>query len=733
VVSSCQEDDIYGDCYDSAGNITSGAYNLGNGLYLYAYRVQSAFCYNAVWIDGGQHGVNCLLAAVHLTVPLGGNAPVASGAVTSGVYWVGTLSSAQADYSICDDYQSAFTWFNPTDVWGYLCEEVQTDPLTAATVDNQTSPTAVRFTFPGMNAADCDITCPLISDTPRSTGDPYAVTLATPVFGFISSVPPTIVNGQFASDSSGNLLPAFNMVVPTVITMVDPDPDLLVTNSGSSGSGPSVTVTTNANSLATGGRPVQAVAADGVADVLLKIPAGAVGQQFTLTLEGDQEASYSSLNEDGGFADPTIGSTNFTQSVTVTAVSVNTPQGPTPMAFALYQPPKDFPRPGNNEDPGATSRIENVEFASSSGATPGIPPALAITIIRPPVVLIHGLWGDKNDWDNFSPLYPPAAGDNRFSISRIDYNILLGSGITSTDPDYGIWESLAVSEASFNSMGFFFNAPYILQQINEGVLPDFRGGANPLGLNAAAAQVDIVAHSMGGDITRTMPQAPDYLSTQNYDRGIVHKLITIGTPHFGSPLATDLLPIQGTNPSDPNECVRTILAVGGGESSFISATTTNGVVFSGGVGDLSGNGLGGSQSPALQAMEKPGPTMPVFPIAGTMSDSNLGGVGLTPQAQFIQAFCAGEPLALALSPAGWPTLFPGATTDDSDGVVPWLSQIDGLQAAGQSQTEPGVIHSGALVDLGFGLPGEPSDGPVAHDVINMLNTPVTSTQFTQVP
>jgi pimeloyl-ACP methyl ester carboxylesterase len=53
----------------------------------------------------------------------------------------------------------------------------------------------------------------------------------------------------------------------------------------------------------------------------------------------------------------------------------------------------------------------------------------------------------------------------------------------------------------------------------------------------AASQVDIVAHSMGGLMARGFVQQPDYKSKENYMKGSIHRLITIGTPHFGGPLS----------------------------------------------------------------------------------------------------------------------------------------------------------------------------------------------------
>jgi hypothetical protein len=60
-------------------------------------------------------------------------------------------------------------------------------------------------------------------------------------------------------------------------------------------------------------------------------------------------------------------------------------------------------------------------------------------------------------------------------------------------------------------------------------------------------QADVVAHSMGGDIARTMAGLSNFTSQSNYGLGPIHKLITIGTPHLGTPLATDLIDSKWTS------------------------------------------------------------------------------------------------------------------------------------------------------------------------------------------
>jgi triacylglycerol esterase/lipase EstA (alpha/beta hydrolase family) len=56
----------------------------------------------------------------------------------------------------------------------------------------------------------------------------------------------------------------------------------------------------------------------------------------------------------------------------------------------------------------------------------------------------------------------------------------------------------------------------------------------------AARTVDVVAHSMGGLVARYYLSDSGYSENPALSINPVHKLITIGTPHSGSDLATTL-------------------------------------------------------------------------------------------------------------------------------------------------------------------------------------------------
>src|SRR5579863_6923630 len=195
------------------------------------------------------------------------------------------------------------------------------------------------------------------------------------------------------------LLLAQQAGAPPQMTLLDPVPALL--------SGP--TVTGDVNVLAAKGRPVQGVAADAVTEVVLRVPANSAGEQFTFTVINDQGQQSTSSAEDGALA--AIGSVSFTLSqLTVTAVG--TSQGP--MAFAIYGAPVDFPRP-EGQDATAKDRFITLNvLAIDTGLSSNTP----VTLLRPPLGLVHGLWGSPASWNNFTPLIT----DPRFTIGRANYS-----------------------------------------------------------------------------------------------------------------------------------------------------------------------------------------------------------------------------------------------------------------------------------------------------------------------
>ena len=480
------------------------------------------------------------------------------------------------------------------------------------------------------------------------------------------------------------------------LTVLDPVPSLL---NGAA-------VTTNVNVLASKGRVVEGTAADASSELVLRIPANSVGEQFTITVINDQGQQSTSSIEDGGLG--AIGTTGFTASqLTVTAVSTSSG----PMVFAIYGSPLDFPRP-EGQDVNASDRFISLQVLALDTK---LSSETSVTLLRPPLILIHGLWASPQSWSDFTPLIT----DPRWVINKADYSKVIGGQIKSYSPPVPSWAKGSIAATPASALGFAYNAPTVLSQIN-GFITSFKNGTNPANVPVAGVQADIVAHSMGGDITRTMPMLSKFYSPTTFALGFIHKVVTIATPHWGSPLATMLL-------NSNNECVRGVLTQSGSPS-FTSVTFQNGTTTTGGVSDLRGDGFGGALSPALQKLQNPiAHPLPTALIQGLESQSQLDGLNTSPVAKSIRLLCLGNSLAHDLTSTGWPKIF----GQDSDSIVPALSEVAGLM---DFTVVNGVIHSQSSELLGFGPPAElDSAGGIPDVVINLLNTPVNNATYVPLP
>ncbi len=182
--------------------------------------------------------------------------------------------------------------------------------------------------------------------------------------------------------------------------------------------------------------------------------------------------------------------------------------------------------------------------------TSGLTTTIPITIVRPPLIMIHGLWDSWQAWNSFSPLVSGAGscGSQVLHSSRQ----LRQSGQHPFQRSAHTQAQL--QNASSNSLGFQYNAPNVLGQIL-GWIENFNAGSISSAIPVADTQVDIVAHSMGGDIARQLVLQPNFLDDDTFGQGSIHKLITIDTPHLGSPLANLLL-----SPTEEGGCAEWILA-----------------------------------------------------------------------------------------------------------------------------------------------------------------------------
>jgi triacylglycerol esterase/lipase EstA (alpha/beta hydrolase family) len=452
-------------------------------------------------------------------------------------------------------------------------------------------------------------------------------------------------------------------------------------------SGPAITTNVNAIAAATTGF-VQGASADGTTQIVLRIPATSVGQTFTITVINDQGQTSTSVANDGGVM--ALGASLSTLASSLTVNAVSTLQGAE--AFAIYRGPVNFSR--GTQDDNLTTRSVSLSAASTSGTT-----STPVTVARPPVVLVHGLWGDASSFANFTPLIT----DSNFSINYAVYDSLI-TGITSTVPTFS---STIDSTIAANSLGFGYNAPGVLTQVN-----NFIAGYRTTN-NVAAVKADLVTHSMGGDISRTMLLLKNFLANNTFGAGPINKLITVATPHLGTPVAADLV-------SSSNTCVRNTLA-GYGDIA-LQSVTFSGRTAHGAVLDLEGDGFGGSLSGALKNLKAVQP-FPTAYIAGNATSTNLNGLScLFCNAEALRLLCAGNPLATDLTAKNWPTIF----GQDNDTIVPLDSALNNLTGLEYS----GVIHTAGLETLDFNGPAVlDAASNISSEVITLLNESPTGVDF----
>jgi len=272
---------------------------------------------------------------------------------------------------------------------------------------------------------------------------------------------------------------------------VDPVPDLLA--------GPAVTSDTSM--LAKDGRVVTGIAADGAARVVVRVKTGQPGTvEFSPVDENGATLAPSNFN---GFLSQ-VSEEMGSGSISVPAADV---EGFGPMAFAAYHAPLDFATGTNGKEAGDPDRkvLIKVKLTTATGET--VESTESIKIVRPPVVLVHGLWSSQDAWDGFGPLFTLGSGDNRFNVSRIDYR-------------------------ETNAAGFSVNVRDVATQLKD-LIRDYKSEKQ-----VAAVQADVVTHSMGGLLIRMLPLLGGaFVRNDNFQQGDLHKVINIATPHFGSELA----------------------------------------------------------------------------------------------------------------------------------------------------------------------------------------------------
>jgi uncharacterized protein (TIGR03437 family) len=274
-----------------------------------------------------------------------------------------------------------------------------------------------------------------------------------------------------------------------------------------------VWVEQDVNRLLTASWKRRAIVTDGVTLLLLRVRAES---PVTFSLAGSpQTGVLFSLN-------------GVTRGSSITAAP-----GANKVAFAVYKAPLDSPANVNEIKITATATS-----ATGSGS-------LTLELRQPPVVLIHGVWSSKGTWMRGENSLPRYLQERGFVVALADYS----------DDNAGSFRPNSKSIPLMNSVA----------AINE-ALSQMRSRG------AAVTQVDVIAHSMGGLVARSIVATEK--NKANYNSGYLHKLITIGTPHQGTPLADWLI-------ANRNAKLQKAGDISGILATVFGRTTVAGTIFTG--------------------------------------------------------------------------------------------------------------------------------------------------------
>ncbi len=166
---------------------------------------------------------------------------------------------------------------------------------------------------------------------------------------------------------------------------------------------------------------------------------------------------------------------------------------------------------------------------------------IPIRIYPAPIILVHGLWSSS---DVFEDMEQAIKGD-----------LLLPSSLI-----------LSADYEATNDASFYENKDVVPDNITT-VLMSARSH------NYSAGKVDIVCHSMGGNLSRLYLQSNAYKQKND-----IHKLITVNTPHSGSQMANILL-----NQSSATSAVARVVAE---PAIKLFNLSTHSSIYNGGVEDL---------------------------------------------------------------------------------------------------------------------------------------------------
>lgn len=291
--------------------------------------------------------------------------------------------------------------------------------------------------------------------------------------------------------------------------------------------------------LGTGGmKEPNRVVCDGVSLIMLRAKVPAEGQVAFTLLPGDRKKT--GIGEDGKHQNGELrkldealqlghvtansfefGPANPDDRILVDTVEVDGEY----VAFALYRPPEDFARYDTTtkkpiEEDRELAERQIIFTASFEPSDPdeAKPANVArpMVLARKPIIFIHDIGNGPDAWDLFGRL----------------------GRTTASHPGYPADLRIYVDYSASNMGCYSHNTREIAEKITD-ALKTLRNNKG-----YAVARADVVAHGSAAILARLWAAgelegdaALDYEDYKNFKQGYIHRLITLGAPFQGSPLA----------------------------------------------------------------------------------------------------------------------------------------------------------------------------------------------------
>jgi hypothetical protein len=335
--------------------------------------------------------------------------------------------------------------------------------------------------------------------------------------------------------------------------------------------------------------------------------------------------------------------------------------------LALLWPPSMVPVavPGT----GVTAPVERTVTVSQLVGSSQQSVQATITIYPPPLLLVHGIWSSAKE-AGFSPL--SANGLLSWISGRYPHDLIFAA-------DYGDFSYKSFDDPAIQSALLFRIASAVASATARGVV---------------ARTVDVVGHSMGGLAARRLLSGGSIGTVPYLMPSPVHTMITIGTPHLGSNLATQLwlnqnrtgiIPPVGPQPVQDAALVIDALCaldalLGSSHCSLGSVLAFLGKKVDTGVQSLQPgssqlSALSANQYGAIVGTAPPDTVVLGVPIPGSTTEALLDAL--------ITAYLPGQTVYSILNGAA----------EANDTIVPASSQSSG---AADKATVSGIVHSAIL-------------------------------------